>query len=106
MDGFLFPGRCGGGLDELVLDVLLDGQPLPPDVPEQAYLVAEMLACLAGPAVPGELAGAAARAAYARAAAWVGPRPAMRWPARRRAGRGLAGTLAGVRARLAAGAAA
>src|SRR6266542_2914589 len=90
MDGFLFPGRCGGGLDELVLDVLLDGQPLPPDVPEQAYLVAEMLACLAGPAVPGELAGqAAARAAYARAAAW--------------AGRGAA---AGVRARLAAGAAA
>jgi hypothetical protein len=99
MHGFPFPRRAGSELDEPLLDALLHGQPLPPDVPEQARVVAEILASLAGPAVPGELTGeAAARTAYARAVA----SPAARRSARRRPSR----LPARVRARLAAGVAA
>jgi hypothetical protein len=66
--------------------MLLTGQPLPPDAPDLLHEVAGMLASLAGPAGPGELAGeAAARSAFARVAASP-PRvsPADRLPARRR----------------------
>jgi hypothetical protein len=83
MHGHPYPGRAGSELDEPLLDALLDGQPLPPDAPEQAHVVAEMLASLAGSAGPGELTGeAAARTAYALAAAAA--RPAAHRPARRR----------------------
>jgi hypothetical protein len=61
MHGFPFARRAGGELDEPLLAAPLDGQPLPPDVPEQARVVVEMLASLAGPAAPGELTGEAAR---------------------------------------------
>jgi len=63
-------------LDESVLDALLTGTSLPSDAPEQAHTVAEMLASLADPAVPGALAGeAAARRAFARAASPAGISP-------------------------------
>jgi hypothetical protein len=82
MHGYPYPGRAGSELGEPLLDALLDGQPLPPDAPEQAHVVAEMFASLVGSAGPRELTGeAAARTAYALAAA---ARPAAHWPARRR----------------------
>jgi hypothetical protein len=69
MSQFPDPGLDGPELDEQLLDAILAGQRLPPDAPEQACAVAEMLASLAGPADPGDLAGEqAARVAFARAA--------------------------------------
>ena len=57
MHGFPLPCRAGCELDEPLLDALLDRQPLPPDVPEQAEVVAEMLASLAASReLPGEAA--------------------------------------------------
>jgi hypothetical protein len=89
MPGFPLPGRLGRELDEPLLDALLDGQ-LPPDAPEELRTVAEMLAGLAGPAEPGELAGegklvgeAAAQSAFTRRASPAGVSPAAR-PARRK----------------------
>ena len=85
MPGFPFPSQPGCELGEPLLDALLDGRSLPPDAPEQACVVAEMLAGLAGPAEPGELAGeAAARFGYARSVSPVGVSPAARRPARQR----------------------
>jgi len=61
------PDRAGAELDEQLLDAILSGQRLPADAPEQARVVAEMLASLAGPADPGELAAEpAVRSAFAR----------------------------------------
>jgi hypothetical protein len=61
------PDRAGAELDEQLLDAILSGQHLPADAPEQAHVVAEMLASLAGPAEPGDLAAeSAARSAFAR----------------------------------------
>jgi hypothetical protein len=69
MPGFPLSRRPAMPLDESVLDALLTGRSLPPDAPCQARAVADMLASLADPAVPGALAGeAAARRAFARAA--------------------------------------
>ncbi len=86
MPGFHFPGRPGPEADDL-LGMILDGQSLPPDVPEDLHALAATLADLAGPAGPGELAGeAAVRSALARRAspAGVSPaRPARRKPPRR-----------------------
>ena len=63
------PGRAEPELDEQLLDAILAGQQLPDGAPEQAHVVAEMLASLAGPADPGDLAAEPAlRAAFARAA--------------------------------------
>ncbi len=96
-----------------MLDALLDGQSLLPDAPEQAGLVAEILADLAGPAEPGELAGeTAARLAFARCPSPAGISPATRRPARRKLLRlpvpraGLAGALVAVAAGLGTAAAA
>jgi hypothetical protein len=100
MPGFSLPSR---ELDEPLLDMLLNGRPLPADAPEQLHAVAGLFASLAGPAGPGKLTGeAAARSAYARAAAPVGVSPVARRPARRR----LPWLPARVNARLAAGLAA
>ena len=68
------PGPAGPELDEQLLDAILAGQHLAPDAPEQAHAVAEILARLAGPADPGDLAAeAAVRSAFARAAAPTRP---------------------------------
>jgi hypothetical protein len=87
MSGFPFPGRPRRELDEPLLDAFLDERSLPLGAPEELRAVAELLAGLAGPAEPGQLAGeAAARSAFARRAspASVSPaRPAWRKPSRR-----------------------
>src|SRR5260370_77271 len=107
MPGFSLPSRQGRELGEPVLDALLDGQSLLPDAPEQAGLVAEILADLAGPAEPGELAGeTAARLSLARCPSPAGISPATRPPAPRKLlpppvpRAGLAGALVAVAARL------
>jgi hypothetical protein len=123
MPGFPSPGRPGGEHDEPLLDMIFDGRAIPPDAPQEMHDLARMLAALAGPVEPGELAGeAAARNAFIRLASPAGVSPAgarhgprqaprrpashrlsRRRPARRRAGlaaalwvaaAGLAGTAA------------
>jgi len=84
MPGFP-PGRPGGERDEPLLDMIFDRRPIPPGAPPEMHDLARMLATVAGPAEPGDLAGeATALAAFARlvSPASVSP-PAMR-PARRR----------------------
>jgi hypothetical protein len=105
MPGFFCPGRPGGEHDEPLLDMIFDGRAIPPDAPQEMHDLERMLAALAGPAEPGELAGeAAAWAAFIRVAspASVSPvtspaaqrvpgRPASHRLARRRAARRRAG---------------
>jgi hypothetical protein len=79
MSGFPFPSQPGCELGEPLLDALLDGRTLPPDAPGEARAVAQMLADLAGPAEPGELAGeAAARSVLARSGPPARSRPPVR----------------------------
>jgi len=113
MPGFAYPGRPGGEHDEPLLDMIFDGSAIPPGAPQEMHDLQRMLAALAGPAEPGELAGeATARAALillaspagvspgaSRPAAVTGlRRPASRRPlgppARRRAARRRAGLAA------------
>jgi hypothetical protein len=85
MPGFPFPGRPGGEHDEPLLDMIIARRALPPDAPQPMHDLALMLAALAGPAEPGELAGeAAVRAAFSRAASPAGISAAARRPGRRR----------------------
>ena len=85
MPGFPFPGRPGGEHDEPLLDMIIARRVLPPDAPQPMHDLALMLAALAGPAEPGELAGeAAVRAAFSRAASPAGISAAARPPGRRR----------------------
>ena len=85
MPGFPFPGRPGGEHDEPLLDMIIARRVLPPDAPQPMHDLASMLAALAGPAEPGELAGeAAVRAAFSRAASPAGISSAARRPGRRR----------------------
>jgi hypothetical protein len=85
MPGFPFPGRPGGEHDEPLLDMIIARRVLPPDAPEEMHDLARMLAALAGPGEPGELAReAAVRAAFRRAASPVGVSPAARRPVRHR----------------------
>src|SRR5271169_1681691 len=101
MPGFPFPGRPGGEHDEPLLDMIIARCALPPDAPQPMYDLARMLAALAGPAEPGELAGeAAVRAAFSRAASPAGISSAARRPGRRRRARRFRGP-ARPRARLA-----
>jgi hypothetical protein len=101
MPGFPFPGRPGGEHDEPLLDMIIVRRVLPPDAPQPMHDLARMLAALAGPAEPGELAGeAAVRAAFSRAASPVGISAAARRPGRRRRARRFRGP-ARSRARLA-----
>ncbi len=63
----LFPGRPGGEHDEPLLDMILERRPIPPGAPSEIHGLARMLAAVAGPAEPGDLAGqAAAHAAFTR----------------------------------------
>jgi hypothetical protein len=88
MPGFPFPGRPGGEHDEPLLDMIIARRVLPPDAPQPMHDLARMLAALAGPAEPGELAGeAAVRAAFSRAASPASISPAARQPGRRRRAR-------------------
>jgi hypothetical protein len=85
MPGFPFPGRPGGEHDEPLLDMIIARRALPPGAPQPMHDLALMLAALAGPAEPGELAGeAAVRAAFSRAASPAGISAAARRPGRRR----------------------
>ncbi|MGH3290093.1 MAG: hypothetical protein ACRDPD_36335 [Streptosporangiaceae bacterium] len=85
MPGFPFPGRPGGEHDEPLLDMIIARRVLPPDAPQAMHDLALMLAALAGPAEPGELAGEAeVRAAFSRAASPAGISAAARRPGRRR----------------------
>jgi hypothetical protein len=85
MPGFPFPGRPGGEHDEPLLDMIIARRALPPDAPQPMHDLAQMLAALAGPAEPGELAGeAAVRAAFNRAASPAGVSSAARRPVRHR----------------------
>src|SRR5215470_20124180 len=85
MPGFFRPSRPSRELGEPLLDALLEGRSLPPGAPVELCAVAEMLADLAGPAEPGELAGeAAARLGLARTAHPAGISPAAHRSARRR----------------------
>ena len=66
MPGF-FPGRPGGEHDEPLLDMILERRPIPPGAPPEIHGLARMLAAVAGPAGPGDLAGQdAAQAAFTR----------------------------------------
>jgi hypothetical protein len=88
MARFMFPSRPGRELGEPLLDALLEGRSLPPDAPGEFCAVAEMLADLAGPAEPGELAGeAAARLGLTRTASPAGVSPVAHRSARRRRSR-------------------
>ena len=85
MPGFPFPGRPGGEHDEPLLDMIIARRALPPDAPQEMHDLARMLAALAGPAEPGELAReAAVRAAFSQAASPAGISSAARRPVRRR----------------------
>ncbi len=85
MPGFPRFRKPAPELDDSLLDALLSGDSLPPDAPGQARMMAEMLASLADPAVPGALAGeAAARTAFVRAASPAALSPATRRSERHR----------------------
>ena len=60
MPKFARQARLGREHEELALDMLLDGMPLPPEAPSEMTALPLMLADLSGPAGPSELAGEAA----------------------------------------------
>ena len=83
MPGF-FPGRPGGEHDEPLLDMILERRPIPPGAPPEIHGLALMLAAVAGPAEPGDLAGQdAAQAAFTRLASRSGTSHAALRSARR-----------------------
>jgi hypothetical protein len=86
MPGF-FPGRPGGEHgehDEPLLDMILERHPIPPGAPPEFHGLARMLAAVAGPAEPGDLAGQdAAHAAFTRLASRPGTSHAALRSARR-----------------------
>ena len=83
MPGF-FPGRPGGEHDEPLLDMILERRPIPPGAPPEFHGLARVLAAVAGPAEPGDLAGQdAAHAAFTRLASRPGTSHAALRSARR-----------------------
>jgi len=81
----IFPGRPGGEHDEPLLDMLLERRPIPPGASPEMHDLARLLAAVAGPAEPGDLAGeAAARAAFRRLASPAGTSHAASRSARHR----------------------
>ena len=109
MPGFSFPGRPGGEHDEPLLDMIIARRALPPDAPQEMHDLARMLAALAGPGEPGELAPgelageAAAKAAFVRLASPAGISPAARRPVRHHhRSRRLASSRAGLAAAMVA----
>ena len=95
-----FPGRAGRDQDDLLLDMILDRRPLPPDAPPGMHGLAGKFAGLAAMPGEGELPGeAAALAAFIRSGSPASTLILAGGPRRvRRRGRLQAG-----RARLAAG---
>ena len=91
MPRFPRTGRLGGEPDELVLDMILKRASLPPGATPEMAGLPEMLADLAGPAEPDELAGEAAVLARFRSrvrpagGSGAARRPAWRKAPRRRA---------------------
>jgi hypothetical protein len=84
MPGLAFPGRPGGEHDGPLLDMIFERCPVPPWALPEMHDLARMLAALAGPAEPGELAGeAAALNAFRRLASPARARPAALRPLRR-----------------------
>ena len=74
--GFPFPRRSGQQLDEPLLDMILNGRPLPADAPQSMLALADRLASLGRPAGPGEVPGeVAAMAAFSRSVAGPASRP-------------------------------
>ena len=59
MPKFARQARLGREHEELALDMLLDGMPLPPEAPPEMSALPPLLADLSGPAGPSELAGEA-----------------------------------------------
>ena len=107
MPGFPFPGRPGGEHDEPLLDMIIARRALPPDAPSEMHDLQHMLAALARPAQPGELAAEpAVRAAFRRAASRAGLSPAARRPVRHRRTRRLARSRTGLATALVVAAAA
>ena len=87
MPGFP-PGRPGGERDEPLLDMIFDRRPIPPGAPPEMHDLARILAAVAGPAEPGDLAGeATALAAFARLVPPASVSPAASRPARHRLSR-------------------
>src|SRR6476659_8518007 len=83
MPGF-FPGRPGGEHDEPLLGMTLERRPIPPGASPEFHGLVRMLAAVAGPAEPGDLAGQdAAHAAFARLASRPGTSHAALRSARR-----------------------
>ena len=83
MPGF-FPGRPGGEHDEPLLDMILERRPIPPGAPPEFHGLARVLAAVAGPAEPGDLAGQdGAHAAFTRLASRPGTSHAALRSARR-----------------------
>jgi hypothetical protein len=96
------PGRAGRDHDEVLLDMILDRRPLPPDAPPGMHTLAGGLAGLAAAPGEGQLPGqAAALAAFARSGSPASTLPLPGVPSQPRQGRWLT---AG-RARLSAAAA-
>jgi hypothetical protein len=60
MPKFARQARLSREHEDLALDMLLDGMPLPPEAPSEMSALPSMLADLSGPAGPGELVGEAA----------------------------------------------
>jgi hypothetical protein len=88
MPGLPFPSRPGRNPDEPLLDMILDGQPLPAEAPRGMLTLAERLASLSRPAGPGEVPGeAVAMAAFSRAVAGASVSPAGGEPAHRKLAR-------------------
>ncbi len=88
MPGFPFPSRPGRDPDEPLLDMILDGQPLPPDAPPGLLTLADRLASLGRRAGSGEVPGEiAAMAAFSRSVAGVSVSPAGLDPAHRKPAR-------------------
>jgi hypothetical protein len=88
MPGFPLPSRPGRAPDEPLLDMILNGQPLPADAPYGMLALANKLASLGDPARTGELPGeVAAMAAFSRSVAGASVSPAGTEPARRRSAR-------------------
>lgn len=85
-----FPGRAGRDQDELLLDMILDRRPLPPDVPPAMQALADNLVGMAAPPAGGELPGeAAALAAFLRSGSPTSTLTLVGGPPQRRRGRPL-----------------
>jgi hypothetical protein len=91
MPRFPRPGGLSRERDEPVLDMILDRVSLPPEAPPEMAALPQMMADLAGPAGPEELAGeAAVLSRFRNRLAPAGVSPAARPPGRRRSSQRLA----------------